>query len=402
MVIPEVMGQVLFLLGVATVGLLIQRLTRLDITLSALIAGVLSGLLLPHIGFDTGIRATNIKDLVFYVILPILIFEAAWHLKPVLLRRWLLPILLLSTLGMLISCGVVAVILFYAIGAPEGFPWLAALLAGAILAATDPISVVSSLKKHSAPEDLTTLVEGESLFNDASALVLFAAVLSFAVGTQIEINQNYISVFLEIFFGGLLLGLLIGLAGVIVVLVLRDKTASNIVLILIAFASFYIAEHYFHVSGIMAVVSAALLSRVLLQEYQQKYVSGIVITLDWLGLTFNSIIFVLMGLVITFDMFTERWLAMLIAIPAALFGRACAVYGCGALTRLLPHPVALGWQHVLVWGGQRGAIAIVLVLSLPVSLPYWWTVQSMVYGVVLFSLLVQGSTAFAVIKKYKA
>lgn len=398
--ITVLMGQILFLSAAVVVGLLINRLLRLDVTLSCLAAGVLAGLTLPVLGIDTGIRATNIQQVVFYLILPVLIFEAAWHIKPGLLKRWLTPILLLSTVGMLISTAIVAALVYYAIGSPAGFPWIAALLAGAILAATDPIAVVSSLKRLNAPDDLTTLVEGESLFNDASALVLFAAILGIATATDTQLDQGYLGLFAVTFFGGIALGLVIGLAAATLVLLLGNSASSNILLVFTAFASFYVAEHFFHVSGIMSLVAAAMMTRSLLKEHEQRFLAGVVITWEWLGAFFNALIFVLMGLVITFEMFTEQWLAIAIAIPASLIGRSMAVFGCGALTRPLNRPVPLGWQYILVWGGLRGAIAVVLVLSLPVSLPYWWTIQSMVFGVVLFSLLVQGTTTGGLIGRY--
>ncbi|MCZ6828594.1 MAG: cation:proton antiporter [Gammaproteobacteria bacterium] len=401
MEVPELIGQILFLSASVVVGLLINRLIRLDVTLSCLAAGVLAGLSLPWLGLDTGIRASNIQDLVFYVILPVLIFDAAWHIKPGVLKRWLTPILLLSTVGMIVSTLVVATILYYAIGSPQGFPWIAALLAGAILAATDPIAVVSSLKRFNAPEDLTTLVEGESLFNDASALVLFAAILGFAVSSETQLDQNYLGLFALTFFGGLALGAVLGLGAATLVLLLANSAGSNIILIFSAFSSFYIAEHFFHVSGIMSLVATAMVLRTLLKEHEQQFLGGVVVTWEWLGAFFNALIFVLMGLVITFEMFTDQWLAIAIAIPAALIGRALAVFSCGAVTRPLPRPVPMGWQYILVWGGLRGAIAVVLVLSLPVSLPYWWTVQSMVFGVVLLSLLVQGTTTGGLIRKHR-
>jgi len=361
---------------------------------------VLAGLFLPWLEIDTGIRASNIHDLVFYIILPVLIFEAAWHLKPSLLKRWLSPILLLSTLGMLVSCAVVATALYFAMAEPTGFPWIAALLAAAILAATDPIAVVSSLKNLNAPDELTTLVEGESLFNDASALVLFGVILSFSINSNAHLDSTFLSLFLVTFLGGLLVGGLLGLAAAILTLLINQSSASNILLVLLAFSSFFVAEHLFHVSGIMSVVSAAIVSKTLLREHEQPLLSDVLSTWNWLALFFNALIFVLMGLVITFDMFSQQWLAIAIAIPAALLGRLLAVFGCNLLSGRFIRPIPLGWRYILVWGGLRGAIAIVLVLSLPIELPYWWTIQSMVFGVVLFSMLVQGNTTQMLIKRY--
>lgn len=403
--VQAVMSQILFLLSFVLAGLLIHRISRIELTLSCLLAGVIAGILVPLLNVDTGIRASNIHDLVFYIVLPVLIFEAAWHIQPGIMKKWLLPILLLATVGVMVSCVTVAVIVYYLIGEPTGFPWEAALLTGAILAATDPIAVVATLKKLKAPKDLATLIEGESLFNDATAVVLFGVVLMFATA-QVDVSasaegveQNYFVLFVTVFLGGLLVGALMGVAGALLVKLLVNDSASSVVLLFLAFASFYVAEHLLHVSGILSVMNAAIVSRVLLKKYETTFISGIVATWDWLGLLFNALIFVLMGLVITFDMFTQQWLAIAIAIAAALSARLLAVLTCGALSKATPRPLPMSWQYILFWGGLKGAIAIVLVLSLPLSLPYWWTIQSMVFGVVLFTLLVQGSTSGFVIKR---
>jgi Na+:H+ antiporter len=407
MSVNVLMGQILFLSGFVLLGLVIHRLVRLDLTLSCLSSGVIAGLLIPVFGIDTGVRANNIHDLVFYIILPILVFEAAWHIKPSVLKNWLPPILLLATVGVVISALIVAAITYYLINEPAGFPWQAALLTGAILAATDPIAVVAALKKLKASEELSTLIEGESLFNDATAVVIFGAMLSVAVhaattaDASADAQSAFFGVFITVFLGGLMVGAVVGLVGAILVLLLADESASSIVLLILSFVSFYLAEHIFHVSGILSVMNAAIVSRVLLKEHEQKFLGGVVNTWNWIGLLFNALIFVLMGLVITFDMFTEQWLAIAIAIGAALVARAFSVFSCGVLTRPMLRPLPLQWQYLLIWGGLRGAIAIVLVLSLPVDLPYWWTIQSMVFGVVLFTLLIQGTTMGPLIKRYQ-
>ncbi len=392
-------GQVLALLGMVVAGLVLSRATRLDSTLACLVCGFVAGLSLPFIEFDTGLRAHNLRDIVFFIILPVLVFEAAWHLKFALLTRWIVPILLLATLGVVISCLVTAALLYFGIGHAQGFPWIAALITGAILAATDPVAVVAQLQAQNAPEDFRVLFEGESLFNDATSVVLFSLFLAIALGTRDAESGGYLADFSVVFFGGLAVGVVCGLISAALSLLLASASATILILVFTAFGAFYVAEHWLHVSGIMAVVAAALTLRWALEGREDTLARGVDDTWGWLGLFFNSLLFVIMGLTITFGMFQTQWLAMLIAIPAALIARACAVGSCGLLSLPLRHNIPVRRQVLLVWGGLRGAIAIALVLSLPVELPYWYTIQSMVFAVVLFSLLVQGTTNQALIAR---
>ena len=398
--IPVLMGQILGLCGIAIAGLFIHRVTKLDVTLASVLSGVIAGVLIPLLDLDIGLRAYHVQDLVFFVFLPLLVFEAAWHIKPHLLKRWLLPTMLLATVGVLLSAGLTGAGLYLGVGHAQGFPWLAALLTGSILAATDPVAVIAKLRTLGAPEDLTTLFEGESLFNDATAVVLFSVML--LVVQEQSTPASLAGYFMTIFFGGIAVGLVTGLVAAISVLFIAQVAGSILILVFTAFGSFYLAEHVFHVSGIMAAMAAAMLARVLLSEQEHTFLSGVGVSWDWLSLLLNTLLFGLMGLVISFDMFREQWLAMVIAIVAATLARFAAVYACASLTRLTHRPVPWDWTLVLAWGGLRGAIALALVLSLPSSLPYWWTVQSMVFGVVLFTLVVQGATSGYLIRRIDA
>ena len=138
-----IVGQVLAVSALAVVGLMVQRALRIELTLACLLVGFVAGLGIEFTSFYTGIRASNLHDLVFFVILPVLIFEAAWELKPALLKKWLLPILLMATLGVLTCTFIAAGLIYAGIGHAEGFPWIAALITGAILAATDPVAVIA-------------------------------------------------------------------------------------------------------------------------------------------------------------------------------------------------------------------------------------------------------------------
>ena len=199
--------------------------------------------------------------------------------------------------------------------------------------------------------------------------------------------------------GGLVFGTVSGLVVSAVLLLIGSSVASRFILVFSAFASFYAAEHLMHISGILAVMMTAIVTRVMLREVQASVTEGIAGTWGWLGTYFNSVLFAIMGLVVTLAMFRDQWLAMLIAIGAAVVARVVGVGVSCLLARPLSEPVSLPWQGLLVWGGLRGAIAIALVLSLLTSLPYWWTIQSMVFGVVLFSLLVQGTSNSYLITK---
>ena len=394
-----IVGQVLAVSALAVVGLMVQRALRIELTLACLLVGFVAGLGIEFTGFDTGIRASNLHDLVFFVILPVLIFEAAWELKPALLKKWLLPILLMATLGVLTCTFIAAGLIYAGIGHAEGFPWIAALITGAILAATDPVAVIAQLRAAKVSADLTTIFEGESLFNDATAVVLFSIVIGLATNSVDAAGDSYFAYFFMVAVGGLVFGTVSGLVVSAVLLLIGSSVASRFILVFSAFASFYVVEHLMHISGILAVMMTAIVTRVMLREVQASVTEGIAGTWEWLGTYFNSVLFAIMGLVVTLAMFRDQWLAMLIAIGAAVVARVVGVGVSCLLARPLSEPVSLPWQGLLVWGGLRGAIAIALVLSLPTSLPYWWTIQSMVFGVVLFSLLVQGTSNSYLITK---
>jgi len=398
--IPLVTGQALALLTLALAGLVVAKLTAVEKTLSCLGVGFLAGLLVAPLGLDTGIRAGNVQDLVFYLFLPPLLFQAAWHLSPAQLRRWVVPIVIFATLGVGISVAVSAVLLYAGINHPE-FPWLAAMLTGAILAATDPISVVNLLRTEKASEDITTLVEGESLLNDAAAAVLFTTLLMLATGSS-EAPATAIFGALTIHvLGAILAGITFGLVAAILVLLLKSSAIANLILVASAFGSFYVAEELLGLSGIITVVTTALVARPGLRNFEQQFLRDTNATWHWLGDTFIALLFTLMGLLIVPDMFVDQWLAMLIAIVAALLSRAATVYSCAPLSSLLMRHRQLpaAWKPLLLWGGLRGAIAIALVLTLPTQLDYWYTVQSMVFAVVLFNLLVQGTTCRPLVRR---
>ncbi|MFN2288139.1 MAG: cation:proton antiporter [Chromatocurvus sp.] len=392
--IPEVLGNALLLLGFAFLGITLGKLLRLEMTLACLLTGLAAGQLLAPLGLDTGVRAHNVEDLVFYILLPPLLFLAAWHVKLTELRQWLLPIITLSTAGVGLSALTTAILTYFLFDHP-GSPWLAAMLAGAILAAIDPVAVVTKLREEHAADDVTTLIEGESLLNDATAAILFGLILACALNADAPLDAASTGLLvLRHLLMAPLVGGVLGLVFHLLIRYLSSTTTTHGLLVFAAFSSFFIAESGLHVSGIISVVTTGICMRWLFSRHAAVPSADLEITWDWLGELWVAFTYMLMGLVIVPAMFLDQWLAALMAIPVALISRWIAVYASTWPATALGFRQAVpnAWRPLLVWGGLRGAIAIALVLVLPTELPYWYTLQAMVFSVVLFSSLVQGTT----------
>jgi len=375
---------------------------RIGFPFSALlvIEGFLGSELIVALGFDLGLRWYHFHDLVFFILLPVLIFESALNIDVKLLLKNLIPIIILAIPIMLLSTVVTAVLLYYGIGHPLGFPIVAALLTGAILSATDPVAVLDVFKQIKAPARLSTLVDGESLFNDATVIVLFGLFISFA---QMDAGSfsglEALKEFIFVFFGGILVGAVSGVLFMFLYRVSRGSFAKSLISIISAYSAFILAEHFLHVSGVMAVLVTGLTiswERCKGAE-ESKFVEKL---WEFNAYTANILIFLLVGITITPEMFTSHWLAMLIGIASVLIARAIGIFVVLPLVSKLPYvePISRGYQAIIFWGGLRGAVVVALALSIPLELEYWYTVQSIAYGVVLFTLFVQAPTIKVLMK----
>lgn len=366
---------------------------RLGIPFSAflVVLGFAASEALVFFGGDTGVRWDAFRDLIFFVFLPVLIFEAAFNTEVRELFRNLPLILFLALPLMLLATGTTAVILYYGIGHPAGFPWLAALIAAALLSATDPVAVLALFKRFGAPERLRTIIDGESLFNDATAIVLFSVLLALATGERAtSLSQGTLD-FLKIFFGGALAGALVGGVAFLILRVMGGAVARGVISLIAAYGAFLLAESQ-HVSGVMA----AMLAGLLLGHLQRKSddIHSLRELWEYKAWLANALLFLIAGISFQLTMFTEQWLAMLIGICGVLVARLLNVYALIPLLERLPGitPMPVAWRPVVWWGGVRGAVTLALALSLPLSLDYWWTIQSIAYGVVLWTLVVQASS----------
>ena len=337
------------------------------------------------------------KSLIFSVFLPPLVFEAAFNIPWRDLRRDLPVILTLATVGALLSSGLTAAGMHYV----TAWPWTSALVFGVLIAATDPVSVIATFKEVAVPERLRVLVEAESLFNDGTAAVAFGIVLAAVQGGSVT-GSRVAAGFALTVLGGILCGLLV--AGAVLLLAGRtDDHLLEIAFTTVAYGSFLLAEH-FHLSGVLASLSAGLLigNTGSLGAFSDKGREAVGTVWEFIAFLVNSLIFLLIGLRLTHENFGAMWLSALTAIGVVVLGRALAVYPCCALFARSARRVAWGHQHVLVWGGLRGALALALALGLPPELPQRQAITTAAFAVVAFSVVVQGVTMKPLLRKVGA
>ncbi len=371
---------------------------RLPLNLMLMIAGFLASEALVHLGIDTGLRWYNFHDLVFYLLIPFLIFDTASRLnRAALLREWRV-IALMAGPVLLAGAGLTAVLIYYAVGHPAGFPLSAALLAAALLVGTDPGEVIAISGVDLRYQRSTVLLEGESVISDVLAVTLFAVFLDDALMGVKHIDFLTAGrIFLWSAAGGIAVGLIAGGLGWIVVRVVAAGTARALAAASIAFGAFIVCQYFVEGSGAIAVLIATLMT-ISHPGWGNETERATVHVLGWSA---RVVLFVIAGATVTTFMFRDHWLAMLIAVAAASLARVVAVNsglsGMNILSR--GDEFSLGERSQITVGGVKGAIVLGLALSLPLEFEAWYTVQSMVYGVVIFTLVAHPLIARALIRR---
>lgn len=371
----------------------LERLRWLSLPVVLVLAGFVASEIWVGLGMDTGLRWNILRDLVFYLLLPILIFEAAINIDARSLRREALLIGALAVPLLLVAALIAATVFIVLMGGSLGGNWAVALLAGAMICATDPAMVSGLMRGNGQARRIERILEGESLVNDATTITLFVMISGLLVGPGTEITWwAAAGRFLLTLLGGAAIGVVLGWLFDRIIDPANDKVLATSATLVLAFSSFWIGEHLLGFSGVVATLTAGL--TVAWRERRHRSETDIAFALDaWriLGFCASAMLFFAVGMSITLQMFQQHWLAMLLGILAALLSRAAIVFlGIGPLT-LLPGigRIDLAGQNLMLWGGIRGAVAIALALSLSVEIPHWYTIQSTVYGVALFSLVVQ-------------
>jgi CPA1 family monovalent cation:H+ antiporter len=381
---------VIGLLLLAAIVSMITERARIPYTVGLVLVGLGIALVIPN-----PIQTAITPELILAVLVPPLIFEAAFHIDVNDLRRDIGLILTLAVPGVLITMLFVGGVLDFT----TALDFSPALIFGALIAATDPVAVIALFRSLGAPRRLQVLLEGESLFNDGTAIVLFGLMLSIAGLQPLSIGGLVISfegplgllsiipVFLIVALGGLLVGGILGIIASQLIERIDNYLIEITLTTVLAFGAYLVAEEVLHVSGVLAVVAAGLATGNT-GPRGMSATTRIVLVNFWEYAAFlaNSFVFLLIGLEIDPALFLENGTMIVVAILAVLVARAVSIYGLSWVGREVP----FRWKHIMYWGGLRGAISLALALSLPADTPSLGALRAMAFGVVLFTLLVQG------------
>jgi CPA1 family monovalent cation:H+ antiporter len=378
----QVAAFVALLMVAAAIGVLVQRVPVPYVSALAVV-GLGAGLT----GIVQPFHLT--PKLILFVLVPGLLFEAAFNVKWRHLRDNLAAVIALATLGVLVTTAVAGLLGRVTLGL--SLP--AAILFGAVVSPTDPVAVIGVFRRLGVPSRLANLIEGESLLNDGTGIAIFAISLAAIKSGQFDLGPAALD-FVRLAGGGCLLGVGIGFLASLVTLRIDDAQIEITLTAIAAYGGYLLAESV-QVSGILAVVCAGLV----MGNYGRprgmsaRTQAAVLTFWDYVAFLLNSAVFVLIGVDVPWRDLVAHWPLALAGAGIVLLARAVTVYPLLALLRPLGRAVNLRWQHLIVWSGLRGAIALALLLSLQSEQPAEFAaIRGPIYGVVLLTILVQGVT----------
>jgi CPA1 family monovalent cation:H+ antiporter len=384
---------VVLVAAATVVAIAARRLTILPYSIGLVGLGLAVSALQPPLDLEIA------PDVLLAVLIPGLIFEAAYRIDLRDLMPNLPAITLLATVGVLVTAGTVAMTLNLA----TGLSFELAFLVGTMLAATDPAAVIAVFSRLRAPRRLTTLVEAESLFNDGTGIVIFAiAVESF--GRDVAPAELVVGVVVTAVVSTAI-GVAIGFVATRVLARLEDHLIELTISLVAAYGSYLLAERLDQ-SGILATVACGLVFGSLGRRAASARAEDAIDTVwEFIAFLMTTIVFLLIGLAISIPQLAAAIVPSLWALVGLLVARAVVVYGLlGAGSRALARlgwgrAFPTSWLHLIAWAGLRGAIAIALALSLPAEIPQRDLLQGIVFGCVLLTLVLQGTTAEPLVRR---
>ena len=364
-----------------------------------LMLGFLVSELVTSQGYDTGLRWYHFKDIVFFGVLPLLVFNTALSVDTEIARHEIPSVFFLALPIRLITVSLIGVVMFYGVAHPSGFPLAAALLLAVMLTAPDPDSLIEHANLSRTYPRVCHILRGESLLDDVLAIMLFSLFLSMVMMAAIPPTLGDLTFqFVRIFCGGVVLGFVIGTVLGWLLSFMPSYPTKVMLLISIVYLSFVMAEKLFAVSG---VVTMLVLGLTLPNSCSEIFEGTINVFAEILAIG----LFFIAGMTLTTAMFAERWIAILLAGLAVIVARGVGVYIFILASRYLvsaEYKLTREENCLMLMSGAPGAVALALALSLPLDVPGWYTIQAAVYGVVTVGLLIQTPVVIAAFNWLKA
>jgi len=391
---PHIISSIVTLLLIACIVSIITEWLKQPYTIALVFVGLLVAVLkiTPQIHLDNHVT--------FTLILPPLLFYGSLHTDLEQLKNNWKSIVLLAIPGVVLT----TLLIGFLIHSVLGVPMMIAMLFGALISPTDPISVLSILNKVGAPKRLKVILEGESLFNDGTGVVIFSIILAMVTGGEhFDLGHSAIK-FIKIAGGGALIGFLCGYIAYKLLKKLDNNLLEVTITIVLVFGTPLLAE-FFHLSGIIAIVVAGLIIGNYGKIYTMADNATSAIDTFWEVIDFmiNSILFVLIGVelqVINQSTFVSLLPITAIIILVALFSRAIVVYPLVWIRNAISRQdIPQKWSHLIFWGGLKGSISIALVVGLPQSITYRNYFLVFAFAFVMFSLFIQALTMKPLIQK---
>ena len=379
---------ILLLIVVSSVAMGVKYYSKLPYTIALIFAGIALSF------FDIFPDITLTPNLIFHVLLPPLLFEAAFNLNFHELKENIKPVLTYAVFGVIVAVFVTGFLLhstFSLLHLHDSVPFMAALLFGAVISSTDPISVLAIFKELGVPKRLSSMIEGESLLNDGISIVVYGIILSAIVSHRHFTLIHGIQEFVIVAFGGAIIGTILGLTFSRITALVDDHLIEITLTTILAYLA-YISAEYFETSGVISVIASGLMvgnygtkigmsptTRVSVKDFW-----------DYIAFIINSVVFFIIGLEVSIAHVFENFHFIIIAVVSVLVGRTVSILILTQFINLIDKKISFKWQGIFIWGGVRGALGMALALAVPKDYEYRDIILIMTFGVVGFSLIIQG------------
>ena len=379
---------IILMMVIVSVAMSVRYFSKLPYTIALIFAGILLSF------FHTFSDIHLTPELIFHILLPPLLFEAAFNLNANESKANIKPILIYAVFGVIVSTftiGFVLHIIFSIFGISNEIPLIALLLFGAVISSTDPISVLAIFKELGVPKRLSSIIEGESLLNDGISVVIFGIISSIAISHEEFHLASGIKDFILVAFGGATVGTILGLTFSRITALVDDHLIEITLTTVVTYLTYVVAE-YFEVSGVIAVIFAGLMVGNYGTKIGMSPTTRVSVKDFWEYIAFviNSVVFFIIGLEVSKIDIVDNYNYIIVGIIAVLIGRVVSVIALTPIINIVDKKISFKWQSIFIWGGVRGALAMALALAIPKDYQYRDMILIMTFSVVGFSLIVQG------------